>query len=132
MQLTKEEENILNNSFKELLKFKDCLQELDVNDVADLFYSLTIFQILQGYPKGTIIKNKFGYSKVQQNEENEKIYKILSNIIIKKSINIKEENIYKIILSCANSAYSDVYLNYYLKNFNRYIKFSKMRKFINC
>ncbi|ETW45922.1 hypothetical protein PFMALIP_06014, partial [Plasmodium falciparum MaliPS096_E11] len=85
-----------------------------------------------GYPKGTIIKNKFGYSKVQQNEENEKIYKILSNIIIKKSINIKEENIYKIILSCANSAYSDVYLNYYLKNFNRYIKFSKMRKFINC
>ncbi|SOV76770.1 conserved Plasmodium protein, unknown function [Plasmodium reichenowi] len=132
MQLTKEEENILNNSFKELLKFKDCLQELDVNDAADLFYSLTIFQILQGYPKGTITKNKFGYSKVQQNEENEKIYKILSNIIIKKSINIKEENIYKVILSCANSAYSDVYLNYYLKNFNRYIKFSKMRKFINC
>ncbi|SOV74367.1 conserved Plasmodium protein, unknown function [Plasmodium sp. gorilla clade G3] len=132
IQLTKEEENILNNSFKELLKFKNCLQELDVNDVADLFYSLTIFQILQGYPKGTIIKNKFGYSKVQQNEENEKIYKILSNIIIKKNINIKEENIYKVILSCANSAYSDVYLNYYLKNFNRYIKFSKMRKFINC
>lgn len=66
----------------------------------------TYVPFFKGYPKGTIIKNKFGYSKVQQNEENEKIYKILSNIIIKKSINIKEENIYKIILSCANSAYS--------------------------
>ncbi|VWU53413.1 hypothetical protein HEP_00536900, partial [Hepatocystis sp. ex Piliocolobus tephrosceles] len=84
-----------------------------------------------GYQNGSIIKNKYGYSKNKNENKNEELYKILSNIIIKKIINMKENNIYKIILCCANTAYSDVYLNHFLKNFNRHIKISKMRKFIN-
>ncbi|CRG97902.1 conserved Plasmodium protein, unknown function [Plasmodium gallinaceum] len=128
IQLANIEDHILNKSFKFLLLFKNNLQILDVNDIADLFYSLTVFQIIQGYQKGIIKKNKYGYYKIKDDKENEELYKVLSNILIKKLINIKEENLYKIILSCANTAYS----NYYLKNFNRYIKFSKMRKLMNC
>ncbi|CRH00542.1 conserved Plasmodium protein, unknown function [Plasmodium relictum] len=132
VQLSSTEEDILKKSFKLLLLFKNNLQILDVNEVANLFYSLTIFQIIQGYQKGTIKKNTYGYSKIKDEKENEELYKVLSNILIKKIINIKEENLYKIILSCANTAFSDVYLNHFLKNFNRYIKFSKMRKLMNC
>ncbi|SCQ16538.1 conserved Plasmodium protein, unknown function [Plasmodium ovale] len=132
IQLSKSEEDILKKCFGDILFFKSNLQRMDVNDVSDLFYSLTIFQIIQGYHAGKITKNKYGYSKVKNEREHEELYKTLSAILVKKIINMHEENLYKTILSCTNTAYSDVYLNHFLKNFNRYIKFSKMRKFMNC
>ncbi|SCN44942.1 conserved Plasmodium protein, unknown function [Plasmodium malariae] len=131
-QFSKEEERIMKESLEALAFYKSILQRLDVNDVADLFYFLTVFQVIQGYQEGTIKKNEYGYYEVMKKKDNEELYKLLSNILIKKIINIREENLYKIILSCANTAYSDVYLNHFLKNFNRHIKFSKMRKFMNC
>ncbi|SBT36409.1 conserved Plasmodium protein, unknown function [Plasmodium ovale wallikeri] len=106
IQLSKREEDILNKCFGDILFFKSNLQKMDVNDVSDLFYSLTIFQIIQGYHAGKITKNKYGYSKVKNDSEYEELYKTLSAILVKKIINMHEENLYKTILSCANTAYS--------------------------
>ncbi|CXI61793.1 conserved Plasmodium protein, unknown function [Plasmodium berghei] len=106
IQLSKTEEEILATCLNDLLSFKRYLQNFDVNNIAELFYYVTTFQIIQGLQSGTIIKNKYGYSKIKNKKENEELYKILSDIIIKKIINIKEENLYKVILSCANTAYS--------------------------
>ncbi|CAD2108361.1 hypothetical protein YYG_01270 [Plasmodium vinckei petteri] len=132
IQISKIEEEIIEKCLNDLLSFKIYLQNFDVNDIAELFYCVTVFQIMQGFQSGTIIKNKYGYSRIKNKNQNEELYRALSDIIIKKVINMKEENLYKVILSCANTAYSDVYLNHFLKNFNRHIKFSKMRKYINC
>ncbi|ETB56840.1 hypothetical protein YYC_05209 [Plasmodium yoelii 17X] len=106
IQLSKTEEEILTSCINDLLSFKKYLQIFDVNNIAELFYCVTIFQIIRGFQSGTIIKNKYGYSRIKNKKENEELYKILSDIIIKKIINIKEENLYKVILSCANTAYS--------------------------
>ncbi|KJP85583.1 hypothetical protein AK88_04804, partial [Plasmodium fragile] len=132
VQLREAEERILKESFQALPLWANSLVRLDVNNVADLFYALTIFQVIQGCHNGRITKNKYGYSKKESHTENDALYKILSQILIKKIINIKCERLYKVILSCANTAYSDVYLNHFLKKFNRHVKFGKMRKYVNC
>ncbi|GAW81431.1 hypothetical protein, conserved [Plasmodium gonderi] len=131
-QLSETEEHILKNCIESLQHFGNNFFRLDVNDVADLFYSITVYQIVQGCQNGMITKNKYGYSKIRKYGEYDKLYRILSDVLIKKIININSENMYKVILSCANTAYTDVYLNHFLKNFNRHVKFSKMRKFMNC
>ncbi|KMZ92694.1 hypothetical protein PVMG_01282 [Plasmodium vivax Mauritania I] len=87
---------------------------------------------VQGCQKGRVTKNKYGYSTTEKHTENDALYKMLSEILVKKIINIKSERLYKVILSCGNTAYSDVYLNHFLKKFNRHVKFRKMRKYINC
>ncbi|SBS95652.1 nucleolar complex protein 2, putative [Plasmodium ovale curtisi] len=51
------------------------------------------------------LKNYKNNKNVPKNQ-NEELYRALSDIIIKKVINMKEENLYKVILSCANTAYS--------------------------
>ncbi|ANQ08572.1 Uncharacterized protein PCOAH_00030390 [Plasmodium coatneyi] len=132
VQLTEAEERILKESLQALPLWANSLVRLDVNNVADLFYALTIFQVVQGCKNGRVTRNKYGYSKAEKHTENDALYKILSEILIKKIINIKSERLYKVILSCANTAYSDVYLNHFLKNFNRHVKFGKMRKYVNC
>ncbi|OTN67011.1 Uncharacterized protein PKNOH_S07458600 [Plasmodium knowlesi] len=132
VQMTEAEERILEESLQALPLWANSLVRLDVNTVADLFCALTIFQVIQGCKNGRVTKNKYGYSKREEHTENEALYKILSKILIKKIINIKSERLYKVILSCANTAYSDVYLNHFLKNFNRHVKFGKMRKYVNC
>ncbi|SCM22230.1 conserved Plasmodium protein, unknown function [Plasmodium chabaudi adami] len=106
IQISKIEEEIIERSLNDLLSFKRYLQNFDVNDIAELFYCVTVFQIIQGSQSGTIIKNKYGYSRIKNKNQNEELYRTLSDIIIKKVINMKEENLYKVILSCANTAYS--------------------------
>ncbi|GAB66941.1 hypothetical protein PCYB_102910 [Plasmodium cynomolgi strain B] len=132
VQLSEAEERILKESLQALPLWANSLVRLDVNTVADLFYALTLFQVIQGCQNGRVTKNRYGYSKTDKHTENDALYKILSEILIKKIINIKSERLYKVILSCANTAYSDVYLNHFLKNFNRHVKFGKMRKYVNC
>ncbi|SBT71753.1 conserved Plasmodium protein, unknown function [Plasmodium malariae] len=48
-QFSKEEERIMKESLEALAFYKSILQRLDVNDVADLFYFLTVFQVIQVY-----------------------------------------------------------------------------------
>ncbi|CAI7721009.1 conserved Plasmodium protein, unknown function [Plasmodium vivax] len=132
VQLTEAEERILKESLRVLPLWANHLARLDVNNAADLFYAITLFQVVQGCQKGRVTKNKYGYSTTEKHTENDALYKMLSEILVKKIINIKSERLYKVILSCGNTAYSDVYLNHFLKKFNRHVKFRKMRKYINC
>ncbi|EUD68248.1 hypothetical protein C922_01267 [Plasmodium inui San Antonio 1] len=106
IELSDAEERILKESLQALPLWANSLVRLDVNQVADLFYALTIFQVIQGCKNGRVTKNKYGYSKTEKHTENDTLYKILSQILIKKIINIKSERLYKVILSCANTAYS--------------------------
>ncbi|KAI4837849.1 hypothetical protein MKS88_003268 [Plasmodium brasilianum] len=62
-QFSKEEERIMKESLEALAFYKSILQRLDVNDVADLFYFLTVFQVIQVYKNSKRNKTNANDSK---------------------------------------------------------------------